>query len=145
MTLIKRNEDLFPSVWNDFFDNDWSGSLGTRLTGPSSPAVNIKDTAESYEIEVAAPGMKKENFSVNLDNSVLTISSEAHSLNGDMDKAGNYTRREFNYHSFRRAFTLPESVASENISAQYRDGVLYISIPKKEEAKLKPVRMIEIA
>lgn len=139
-TLIKRNEDVFPR-WNSFFDTDWINS-GLAQTKDSIPAVNIKDTAESYQIEMAAPGMNKGDFLVNLDNGVLTIGSDKKSERSAVD--GEYTRREFNYHSFRRAFNLPDSAESEKISASYKEGVLHIVIPKKEEAKPKPVKVIEI-
>ena len=143
-TLIKRNEDLFPR-WHSFFDNDWLGFPGFMQKDDSIPAVNIKDAEDSYEIEMAAPGMKKKDFEVNLKNGVLTISSEKKSESQEKDKEGNYTRREFNYRSFSRAFNLPERVESEKITASYKDGVLHIAIPKKEEAKPKPAKMIEIA
>ncbi|KAA3642442.1 MAG: Hsp20/alpha crystallin family protein [Bacteroidetes bacterium] len=142
-TLIRKNEDVFPR-WNSFFDNDWLNLSGLAQTNDNIPAVNIKDTADCYKIEMAAPGMKKEDFSVNLDNGVLTISSEKKSENSEKDNDGNYTRREFSYRSFRRAFHLPDSAESENITASYKDGVLQIAIPKKEEAKPKPIKMIEI-
>ena len=143
-TILKRNEDVFPR-WNSFFDNDWLGFSGLSQSNDSVPAVNIKDTEDSNKIEMAAPGMKKDDFSVNLDNGVQTISSEKQSESSDKDKEGNYTRREFNYRSFRRAFNLPESAESEKITASYNDGVLQILIPKKEEAKPKPAKMIEIS
>jgi len=143
-TLIKRNEDLFPR-WNSFFDNDWLGlpNFG-QASNTSVPAVNIIDTVDSYNIEMAAPGMKKSDFEVNLDNGLLTISSEQKSESSDKDQNGNYTRREFNYSSFSRAFNLPDSAEAEKITASYNDGVLHIAIPKKEEAKPKPAKMIEI-
>ena len=143
MTLIKRNGGMFPSLWNDLFENDWFGMPNVAQAGTRIPAVNIKDTADSYQIEMAAPGMKKKDFLVNLDNGMLTISSEQES--DSSAEHGNYTRQEFNYRSFERVFTLPDSTASEKITASYIDGVLRISIPKKEEAKPKPLKTIKIS
>ncbi|MCF8297788.1 MAG: Hsp20/alpha crystallin family protein [Saprospiraceae bacterium] len=145
MNLIKRNEELFPGLWNDFFDDNWFGVPNIARAGTSVPAVNIKDTEKSYEIEMAAPGMKKENFKVDLDKNMLSISSEQQSEETDKAKDGNYTRREFSYHSFKRAFTLPDIAEFEKISASYKDGILHISIPKKEEALPKPIKVIEIS
>ena len=142
-TLVKRNEDVFPR-WKSFFDNDWLGIPELAETNFSIPAVNVKDTADSFKIEMAAPGLKKDDISVHLENGVLTISSEKESESSDKDKEGNYTRREFNYRSFKRVFNLPESAATDDISASYKDGVLDILIPKKEEAKPKPSKMINI-
>ncbi len=145
MTLIKRNEAMFPALWNDFFENEWFGTPDSALMRSSLPAVNIKETAIGYDIEMAAPGMKKSDFTLNLDQGVLTISSERKEENKEENKEEQYTRREFNYSSFRRVFTLPDSAESDKISATYKDGVLRISIPKKEEARPKPARLIKIA
>lgn len=144
MTLVKSNRSLFPSIWSGFFDDDWLGTPNAFQAGTSVPAVNIKDTADGYEVEMAVPGMKKDDFHIDLDNNLLSISAEEKQENAEKDDDGNYTRREFSYKSFKRSFTLPESVASEKISAKYTDGVLYIVIPKKEEAKPKPIKVIEI-
>lgn len=143
MTLMKRNGSLFPSLWNDFFDYDF-GMPNFAEAGTSIPAVNVIDKPDNYEIEMAAPGMKKEDFQVSIENRMLTISSELKSENTEQDKNGQYTRREFNYRSFKRSFHLPDSSDSEKIFASYQDGVLRIQIPKKEEAKPKPAKQIEI-
>jgi HSP20 family protein len=108
------------------------------------PAVNIKETETTFVVELAAPGKKKEDFNVELDDNVLTISSEASSENEEKDKEGKYTRKEFSYSSFKRSFTLPEIVNDYDINASYENGVLHITLPKKEEALPKPKRMIEI-
>lgn len=144
MTLIKRSNSLFPTFWNDFFENDLFNLPSISETGLTVPAVNIKETENEFEIELAAPGMKKEDFKINLDHNLLTISSEHKSENESKDEKGNYTRREFNYQSFSRAFTLPETVNADKIDASYKDGVLKIHLPKKEEAKPKPVKLIEV-
>jgi HSP20 family protein len=107
--------------------------------------VNIKETADNYEVEMAAPGMSKKDFKVQLDGNILTITSEKESgqeNNGDE----RYISREFSYQSFYRTFTLQKDVVdADKIQARYEDGVLHLVIPKKEEAKQKPPRMIEIA
>jgi HSP20 family protein len=105
--------------------------------------VNIRENDNSYEVELMAPGMKKEDFNIELDNELLTISAEIKSENNTQEE-GKFTRREFSYSSFKRTFTLPETVKEEDINAVYQDGILKISLPKKEEALPKPKRMIEI-
>jgi HSP20 family protein len=110
------------------------------------PSVNIAETNDSFNIEVAAPGMKRDDFKVELDNNVLTISSEVENKKEEKDKEGNYTRKEFSYQSFQRSFALPENkVEGEKIAARYADGILHITVPKKEEAKVKPARKISIS
>ena len=97
-------------------------------------------------IEVAAPGMKREDFHVELDNHVLTISSEREAGRENADKDGPYTRREFSYEAFQRSFALPENkVEGDKISAHYKDGILYITVPKAETAKVKPPKQIQIS
>jgi HSP20 family protein len=105
----------------------------------------VKENDEAFEIEVAAPGMSKEDFKVNFENNVLTISSEKQEEKKEEEK-GRYTRREFSYQSFQRSFTVPqELVEGEKISAKYCDGLLCINLPKKEEVKPKPAREIMIS
>lgn len=145
MKLIRRNDAFFPSLWEDFFDRDWSNVPSFVNAGVSVPAVNIKESEDDYSVEIAVPGMKKEDFKVDLDHNLLTISAEEKTEDSDKDAEGRYTRREFNYRSFKRTFTLPETADAEKIHASYKDGVLVIDIPKKEEAKPKPAKMIEIA
>jgi HSP20 family protein len=106
------------------------------------PAVNIKDQKDQYTIEFAAPGLKKEDFKVDLDNYVLTVSSEK--KEEKEEKENNYSRREFVYNSFNRSFTLPRTVDIDKIKADYSNGILAISIPKKEE-EMKLNRQIEIS
>ena len=128
---------------NDFFRNNFFGDMLDNESGFSTPAVNIVEGAENYTIEVAAPGLTKNDFKINLDHNVLTISSSKE--NKKEEKEGKYTRQEFSYASFSRSFTLPESIETDKISANYKDGILYVSVPKKEEAKVKPAREIAIA
>ncbi len=105
--------------------------------------MNIRENAESFTIEVAAPGLARENFTVNLDGNQLLISSE---LKEEKNESGDkYSRREFSYRSFERSFSLPEeSVDGDKISAKYNDGIVLITLPKKEEIKPRPAKTIEI-
>jgi len=149
MKLIRRNNLFpeFPSVFDNFvgkdlfdFDNN-----GFHAPGTSVPAVNVKEHEDGFDIEVAAPGFNKKDFNIEVNNDLLTISSTRETKNEEKDSKGRYTRREFGYTSFKRTFTLPEkTVNSEKIKANYEDGILYISIPKREEVKPKPVRQIAI-
>ncbi|MFS4467362.1 Hsp20/alpha crystallin family protein [Maribacter sp. 2210JD10-5] len=140
MSLIKRNDVLFPSLMNEIFKPDWFGGLENHNT---MPAVNIKENEKDFELELSVPGRAKEDFNIEIDDNVLTISSEL--KNEKEVSEENYTRREFGYSSFKRAFTLPESVASDNIKANYENGILKFNLPKKEEALPKPKRMIELS
>jgi HSP20 family protein len=142
MTLLRTNYSGFPfDLLEDIFSTA-DTNAARRTSSSTLPAVNIADNDESFVIEFAVPGLKKEDFKVNLDNNVLTVSSEREESNEE--KETNYTRREFNYTAFQRSFTLPDSANGDKISAEYKDGVLKIEIPKKEEAKVKPVREISI-
>ena len=148
MTLSKISDRMFPTV-PSFFDNffsrdlmDWNNS-NFSSTNSTLPAVNIRENDESFVIEVAAPGLAKENFKVNLDRNRLVISSEMRDEKTDNFKK--YSRREFSYQSFERSFSLPEgTVDGDKISAKYADGILLVSLPKREEIKPKPARDIEI-
>ena len=111
---------------------------------PNIPAVNIKETDTAFGLELAAPGKTKEDFIIEIDHNVLTISSETKNETEQTENNGRYTRREFSYTSFRRAFTLPETVNTDAINAVYENGVLLITLPKKEEALPKPKRLIDI-
>lgn len=150
MTLVKRNGSLLsplPMLFDDFFSRDlfnW-GNTNFSDTNTTIPAVNIKETADSYEVELAAPGMTKKDFKVELDGNKLTISSEKsnQSESGDNEK---YSLREFSYQSFQRTFNLQKDVMDiEKIEAKYEHGLLHLVIPKKEEVKQKPPRLIQIS
>ena len=147
MSLIKANEaNWLPSVFDDMFKTDWlGGTTNVNSIGTSIPAVNIREDEDGFAVSVAAPGKKKEDFNIELDNDVLTISSEEKKEKESSDKEGRFTRREFSYSNFKRAFSLPESVDSSKISASYEDGVLQISLPNREEAKVQAKRLIEIS
>lgn len=146
MTLIRFNNGL-PRFFDDTMTKEMDQWFEkNRRFNPNVPAVNIKETEDGFELEVAVPGMKKEDFKVELDHDVLTISSENEHKNEEKDKDGKYTKREFRYQSFKRSFRLPKGVVDgEKIQAKYENGILYLGLPKKEEAKPKPARQIEVA
>ncbi|HWW42288.1 MAG TPA: Hsp20/alpha crystallin family protein [Pedobacter sp.] len=125
--------DVFDSIFNDTFFAD---RMVTRV-----PAANISESADHYHVELAAPGLKKEDFKINLERKVLNISVEQSNESKQEEK--NYAKREYSYNSFVRSFTLPESADENGIQATYNDGVLAINIPKREEAKTVS-RQIEI-
>jgi HSP20 family protein len=124
----------------DLFDDEMGINYGT--IGTSVPAVNISETDNDLIIEVAAPGMRKQDFKVEINDNQLRIGYNRESKNENSES--NHWRREFNFESFERTFSLPAIVESEKISAGYTDGILRISVPKKEEARRKPARAIEI-
>ena len=140
MSIVKRNNLLFPSLMNEIFKPDWFG--GTENFGTNVPAVNIKENEKDFELELAVPGMKKDDFKVEVDDYIMTISAEANSEDRLSDE--NYSRREFSFTSFKRSFTLPETINEDKIKASYIDGVLKFILPKKEEALPKPKRTISI-
>lgn len=140
MMPVRRTQNWLPSIFSDFFDNDWM--VRANATAPS---INVIETEKEYKIEVAAPGMTKEDFNIRLDeDSNLLISMEKKTENSDK-KEGRYLRREFSYSKFQQAMILPENVEKENIVAKVENGVLTISIPKKkEEEKALSSKVIEI-
>ncbi|MBN2637076.1 MAG: Hsp20/alpha crystallin family protein [Prolixibacteraceae bacterium] len=146
MTLAKRTENYFPSILDRFLNNDlmdWNLS-NFSSTNTSLPAVNVKENDNEFVIEVAAPGMSKKDFKINYQNNVLSITSEKQEEKEN--KSENYTRKEFSYQSFQRSFTVAENtVDGDKISAKYNDGILHITLPKREEVKPKPMREIKIA
>lgn len=134
-----------PSLFDRFFENDifdWSNRNYSN-TNTTLPAVNIKEDEGGFEVEMSAPGLEKKDFKIELNNSVLTISSEK-KVENETKEEQQFTRREFSYQSFSRSFTLPETAESEKIEAKYENGILSVKIPKKEDAKPKPVKQIEI-
>ncbi|MFN0729314.1 Hsp20/alpha crystallin family protein [Polaribacter gochangensis] len=140
--LAKRNDAPFvPTLFNDLF-RDWS-TTNFSETNTTLPAVNIKETQDEFVVDVAVPGMEKKDFKIDLDNDVLTISSEK-TVNNEETKE-NYTRKEYSYRSFKRSFTLPQGIVNrDKIEAIYKSGELKITIPKLEEAKPKPIQLIEV-
>jgi HSP20 family protein len=127
MTLVKRNFPGFANL-SDFFGDDWLNFKTTDLM----PAINVSDNEGNYEIEVAAPGFKKDEFSISVENGVLTVSAKTEKE--EEEKKKNYTRREFSSKSFSRSFTLPDNVDEDAIEANYDDGVLRLVLNKAEKA-----------
>lgn len=141
-TLVKTQ--FAPKHFNGFFGKDLFNELYNPVFSGSVPAVNVLEGVEGFKIEVAAPGLGKADFKLNLEKNQLTISA-AKEQNTTENENEKYTRREFKYASFQRTFTLPNTVDGEKIGATYADGILTVTLPKREEAKDKPAREIEIA
>jgi len=144
MALMKF-QDQFPSMFNRFFENDlfdWS-TRNFSNTNTTLPSVNIREDENGFEVDMAAPGFEKKDFKIELLNNLLTISSEK-KVETETKEGQQFTRQEFSYQSFSRSFTLPNTVEGEKIQAKYENGILKVAIPKKEEAKPKPVKQIEI-
>ena len=145
MTLAKFS-GRYPAFMESLFDNqlfDWS-NRNFSSTNTTLPSVNIKEDADKFEVEMAAPGFDKKDFKVALNNNLLTISSEKQ-VEAEIKEGQQFNRREFSYQSFSRSFALPTLVDRENISAVYDNGILRIAVPKREEAKPKPNRLIAIS
>ena len=140
--LVVRDPDWFPASFRRLMDNFWNADrfFGDDF-GNFMPAVNIKDNDKTYEIEVAAPGMQKEDFDVKVDNGVLRISAEREEKKEEKEE--NYTRREFSYNTFSRSFVLPENVDADNVAAKYSDGILHLTM-KKKKVETPKTKKIEI-
>lgn len=120
------NQNWLPSMFNDFFDNDWM-----EKSNATAPAINVLENEHSYDLELAAPGMTKDDFKVSLDeNGDLVINMEKKQENNDEKKHGHYLRREFSYSKFQQTMLLPEDADREKINAQVEHGVLKVNIPK---------------
>ena len=162
--LARINKSYVPAYWDDFFNDKVFNNYTNGYRKFTAPSVNIIEDVKDFKIEFAVPGLAKEDFNIDLEKDLLTISYgyNAHSEdieNGDNNKSnkksesneakvettGSYLMREFNFSSFKRSFRMPETVDSENIAATYRDGILSVSIPKKEEVFSKAQKSIEIS
>ncbi len=141
MSIVRRGDIFFPSLMNEILKPDWFGGKENHRT--NVPAVNIKESENDFELELAVPGRNKEDFKIEVNENVLTISSET-KTEENVEKE-NYTRREFGYSSFKRSFTLPETIDEDNIKATYINGLLKFTLPKKEEALPKAKRTIELS
>jgi len=142
MIPMLRNRRFLPSFDDDMFGKDFLKDFFDYESNPSVPDINVREDKDKYTIEVAAPGLDKKDFEVDIQNNVLTISSEKE--HKDENKDENYLRREFSYSSFQRSFSLPESVNIEDIKAKHEKGVLYVELPKKKEAVEKASKKIDI-
>jgi len=140
-SIVKSN--WMPTIFDDFFGNDlWNERLNYGITS-TRPAVNISEAEKEYTIELAAPGLVKKDFKIDLHKNILAISSEKEDVKEDNQE--NYMRKEFSYSSFKRSFTLPETVNPEKISADHSNGILTVHIPKRPEAIEKGPRQISIS
>ena len=141
MMPVRRTQNWLPSIFNDFFDNDWMVKANA-----TAPAINVFETEKEYKVELAAPGMTKEDFNVHIDEeNNLVISMEKKTENKEEKKEGRYLRREFSYSKFQQTMILPDDVHKEKISAQVENGVLNIDLPKfSEQEKEKAKRFIDV-
>ena len=137
MNLIKRQNPMFTSLIYDLFHNqDWN-HISTNI-----PATNIVEADDHFDVQLAVPGKKKSDFTIEFEESILTISSETETKYAE--KEGTFTRKEFGCNSFKRSFSVPETVSADKISASYKDGILTVSLPKKTEALPQPKKLISI-
>ena len=141
MTLIRwHRPGNLSDMFQNFFDSDFNDFFSRRM---SDPAANILENPETFQLELAAPGMNKDDFKIHLENNTLTVSAEMEDEKREEGK--NYTRKEFYYGSFSRSFTLPKIIDLDKIKADYENGVLKVILPKKEEAKLEVKKEIRIS
>jgi len=151
MTLIKWKNNanavdrfpFMPSTLNDFFSDYLNDDVLQKDFFKSIPSVNIMESPADFKIELAVPGINKNDFKIEVDKGILTISAEKKEEVNDENQR--YTRKEFSYSSFKRSFSLPDQADAEKVAAEYKDGVLMLNIPKKEEAKAKPAREIKVS
>lgn len=145
MNIVKRNNQrTLYDPWRSFFDiedvfNRWPGTAKNTL-----PAVNVSEDDKHFHIDVVAPGFKKEDFKINVNDDILTISAETKTESENKDGKRQYNRREYSYSSFTRSFTLPDNAKDDAISANYTDGILKLVIPKTEQ-EVKAAKEIRIA
>ena len=134
-TRALAKQDVMPSVFDDFFRpwSQWFNDTGFSASRRTPPAVNVSENENSYTVSLAAPGLKKEDFHIDLEGNMITISSEKEERKEDKDEK--FTRKEYSYASFSRSFTLPDDVKQEGIDAQYENGVLNVRLPRKHESK----------
>ena len=147
MSLMKVDQNsLFPrfsDLWEDFLGKDMM-EMPRWGKGFSMPAVNIEEKPTAFEVSMAAPGMQREDFKIEVHNGVLTVSSEKEDKHEEKDKEGNYTRREFKCQTFSRSFNLPEAIDRDKIEAKYTDGILAIHVPKLEPTKQEAKKQITV-
>jgi HSP20 family protein len=138
-----RNQEWLPSIFNDFLNDNW---ISVPKFSGTTPAINVTENEQNYEIEVAAPGMCKEDFNISLTkDGDIVIAMEKKSDNKEEEKDKKYLRREFSYSKYEQCLTLPDNADKENISASMNNGILDIKIPKlTEEEKEKETKFIEI-
>jgi HSP20 family protein len=137
MNLLKIQNPDFNSLFDELiFNQDWKNQ---KL---SLPAVNIIEADDHFDIQLATPGMKKSDFKIEVEEGVLIISSDTHTKSNEAETS--FTRKEFGYHSFKRSFNIPDTIYVDRISATYKEGILTVSLPKKEEALPQPKKLVSI-
>ena len=143
--LARINKRYAPAYWDDFFNDSFFNGTSPSTCDHTSPAVNVVEEDNSFRIDVAVPGMSRNDFRIDLDNEVLTIASEKKEEKEEKDKKNSrYMRREFNFQSFKRSFQLPDTIDLEQIKASHDAGILTIVLPKKEEVVQKAPKQIEV-
>ncbi|HPW78701.1 MAG TPA: Hsp20/alpha crystallin family protein [Bacteroidales bacterium] len=137
LPTIRRAQNWWPSLFNEFFDHEGFG----RLVGTTSPAINVVENEKDYKVEVAAPGMTKEDFCIRLDQEnrlIICLEKKSENSGKEKDKNGKYLRREFSYSHYEQAFLLPDDILKDKIEASMENGVLNITIPKDLESPAVP-------
>ena len=140
--LARINRNYAPAYWDDFFNDRFFNQLNKSSCNGSNPAVNVYEDDNGYTIEVAAPGIARKDFNLEIENDVLTISTEQKENKEEAKQ--NFLRREFNYQTFKRSFQLPETVDQEQIKATHEAGILTLNLPKKEAEVQNAPRQIEV-
>ena len=140
--LARINRSYVPAYWDDFFNDNFFNQLNSKNSNENRPAVNVAENDGGYTIEVAAPGIDRKAFNLEIENDVLTISTEKKDSKEEQKQS--YLRREFNYQSFKRSFQLPETIDQEQINASHNAGILTLILPKKEEVVQEAPRQIEV-
>jgi HSP20 family protein len=140
MNIIRKTTPWFPSLFDEFFTRDFGIDLAPKT--PQTPAVNITEKENAFHLELVAPGKEKKDFDVELEEDILSISTNSDSET--VEDNTQFTRREFDYASFNRSFRIPETIDTKNIKANYKNGLLSIVLPKRKEAIPEPKKQIEI-
>jgi HSP20 family protein len=145
-TLIKKNGNSFPALVNDLLDTnilDFNGDVFNWPTLKNLPSVNVTETPKDFTIEVAAPGLERKDFKVEVENGMLNISSEK--KEEKEEKGKNWLRKEFSYNQFCRSFQVPDNILADKIDAKYENGLLKVVLPKKEITAAKPKKEIKVS
>jgi len=140
--LARINKSYVPAYWDDFFNDNFFNQVHSKSCYENRPAVNVSEYDKEYSIEVAAPGIDRKAFNLEIENDVLTISTEK--KENKEEQKTNFIRREFNYQSFKRSFQLPETIDQDQIKATHDAGILTLTLPKKEEVVQNAPRQIEV-
>jgi HSP20 family protein len=140
MNIIRKTTPWFPSLFDEFFTRDFGIDLAPKT--PQTPAVNITEKENAFHLELVAPGKEKKDFDVELEEDILSISTNSDSE--IVEDNTQFTRREFDYTYFNRSFRIPETIDTKNIKANYKNGLLSIVLPKRKEAIPEPKKQIEI-